>query len=128
MPRKAGVPAYREKLTASGRVSVVTLRDAATGKRKDVYVGPYGSPESREAYTRAIAAWETAGRTVAPAPKLVTPDGISITQICAGFLSVVKPHFSHGEYRSHIVAIRELRKLYANVAAESFEPKALKAV
>lgn len=41
---------------------LVTLTDSATRKRRDYWLGPYGSSESRERYHRVIAAWEAGGR------------------------------------------------------------------
>ncbi|MEO0514151.1 MAG: tyrosine-type recombinase/integrase [Planctomycetota bacterium] len=48
---------------ASGR-AVVTLLDALTGKRRDHYLGTFGTPEAHEAYAQLIRDWETRGRTL----------------------------------------------------------------
>ena len=48
--------------------ALVTLTDSATGKRRDYWLGPHGSPESREAYHRVLAEWEANGR------RLIDPD------------------------------------------------------
>lgn len=38
--------------------AIVTLTDSATGKRRDYWLGEFGSPASRESYHRLIATWE----------------------------------------------------------------------
>lgn len=57
---KARVPGYRKRQGYSH--ALVTLTDSATGKRRDYWLGPHGSPESREAYHRVLAEWEASGR------------------------------------------------------------------
>lgn len=50
--KRKAVPAYR--LHKSTGRAVVTVRDA-DGRRKDVYLGPHDSAESRQEYARVIA-------------------------------------------------------------------------
>ena len=54
------VPSYRSRAGYSH--ALVTLTDSVTGKRRDYWLGPHGSPESREAYHRVLAEWEASGR------------------------------------------------------------------
>ena len=58
--KQARVPSYRSRAGYSH--ALVTLTDSATGKRRDYWLGPHGSPESREAYHRVLAEWEANGR------------------------------------------------------------------
>lgn len=58
--KQARVPSYRSRAGYSH--ALVTLTDSVTGKRRDYWLGPYGSPESREAYHRVLAEWEANGR------------------------------------------------------------------
>ena len=58
--KRARVPTYRQR--AGYAHALVTLTDSATGKRRDYWLGPHGSPESREAYHRVLAEWEANGR------------------------------------------------------------------
>jgi hypothetical protein len=58
--KRARVPTYRQR--AGYAHALVTLTDSATGKRRDYRLGPHGSPESREAYHRVLAEWESCGR------------------------------------------------------------------
>lgn len=58
--KQARVPSYRSR--AGYAHALVTLTDSATGKRRDYWLGPHGTPESREAYHRVLAEWESNGR------------------------------------------------------------------
>ena len=62
------VPSYRKRKGYSQ--ALVTFTDAVTGRRRDYWLGEYGTPQSREAYHRIIAQWEAAGRRL-PAGDLV---------------------------------------------------------
>ena len=57
---KGKAPGYRKRQGYSH--ALVTLTDSATGKRRDYWLSPQGSPESREAYHRVLAEWEANGR------------------------------------------------------------------
>lgn len=58
--KKDRVPSYRVRAGYSH--AIVTLTDSASGKRRDYWLGPHGSPESKEAYYRLLAEWEACGR------------------------------------------------------------------
>jgi len=53
-------PAYRKR--SGYDQAIVTLTDAVTKRRRDYWLGEYGTPASRERYHRLIAAWEAGGR------------------------------------------------------------------
>ena len=59
MSSKPRIPSYRRH-KQSGQ-AVVTLPDGF-GRRRDVLLGKYGSPESRQEYLRVLAQWEANGR------------------------------------------------------------------
>ena len=46
--------------------ALVTLTDSVTGRRRDDWLGEYGTPESRERYHRLVAEWEARGRRLPP--------------------------------------------------------------
>jgi len=54
------VPAYRQR--SGYDQAIVTLTDAVTKRRRDYWLGEYGTPASRERSHRLIAAWEAGGR------------------------------------------------------------------
>jgi hypothetical protein len=59
MPRPRRIPSYRRH-KSSGQ-AIVTLTDL-NGQRRDVYLGAYGTAQSRKEYARVISEWEAAGR------------------------------------------------------------------
>lgn len=130
MPRTHGrPPSYRRKIVRGKEWAVVTLRDADTGVRRDHYLGPFGSPESREAYARLIIEWERGGRRVAEKrrPSSLAP-GPTITEICHDWWMAVGQHYSAGEQGSCRLVIRLLRELYGSTSAADFGPKALRTI
>ena len=54
MPRKPGIPSYRQDSTRPGS-AIVTLTDSQSGQRRTFRRGAGGSAESREHYARLIA-------------------------------------------------------------------------
>ncbi len=56
----AGIPGYRRR--SGYNQAIVTLTDSLSKKRRDFWLGEFGSPESRERYHRVVAAWEANGR------------------------------------------------------------------
>lgn len=98
---------------------------------RDIYLGPYGSPESRQAYARFIA--ENVGN--GKPPTITVPEGERLT-IAA--LVVKYDDFARTYYVKNGVATDEkyaikaavapLVRLYGDTLAEEFGPKRLKSV
>lgn len=65
MPR---IPSYRKRKDRNQ--ALVTLTDAVTKRRRDYWLGEYGTSASRERYHRLIAEWEANGRRL-PDPAVV---------------------------------------------------------
>lgn len=89
----------------------------------DRYLGPYGSPEAKQAYDRLLGEWLAAGR-----PQ-TTGRGLTVGEILADYLE-----FAHGYYappsremEDILPALRPL-KSYANQPVASFGPLALRAI
>lgn len=71
----------------SGR-AVVTLSDTATGKRRDFYLGEYGTPEAHAAYAELVARWTARGRTlehVKPDPLHARPSAGCVAELCRDY-------------------------------------------
>jgi len=114
-------PSYRLH-KASGQ-AVVTIDG------RDVYLGPWQSPESRLRYERAISAW-MAGKD-APAPQ-AAPEDCTVAELCLFYLREAEQRYQkNGKATSELVnvkrAIRCLRELYADLPAKQFSPLKLKA-
>jgi integrase len=106
----------------------VTIRTA--GGRKDVYLGVYNSPESRQEYARIISELATA-----PAPELVATGGfpdLSVNELCDRFRDWAETYYRNGdgtpssELADIRHAVRPWRELYGLTPAADFGPLAFK--
>jgi hypothetical protein len=129
MPRQPSIPSYR--LHKRSGNAVVTLPDGLGG-RYDVQLGVYGTPESRERYTRAIAEWEAAGRC--RHAQAVAQAGASINEVALAFLEHAQRCYRRSdgtttnEFFDFKLSVRPLRELYGTTPAALFTPQALKVV
>jgi integrase len=131
MSRPRGIPSYRRHKT-SGQ-AVVTLADP-NGQRRDVYLGAYGTAQSRKEYARIISEWEVAGRCL-PAHAAVhtaKPD-LSVNELCLVYWRHAERYYvKDGKRTSETYVIKQslryVRQLYGHTAAREFGPLALKVV
>lgn len=121
-------PSYRRRRGSSE--TIVTLMDCVTRKRRDYHLGPFGSPESREAYHRVIAAWEANGRKL---PSDADPTIAVAVHSCPSISEVVRDYWrwAEGYYRPKHVqalvgALRLLRQYFGHTPAEQFGPNNLR--
>lgn len=103
----------------------------------DVYLGPYGSPESRERYTAAISEWHAIEVQISQPtveserdPRRVL---LTISEVLAVYQIYAKQYYSWEgrqtkEYVCQRDALRPLRALYGSTIASEFGPLKLKAV
>lgn len=122
-PSIPGEPSYR--LHKRSRQAVVTLSG------RDVYLGEYGTPASRERYRAAVAEWIARGRRPAE------PEGakLSVAELLLAYLE-----YAEGYYRTrdgqpnerelwHVRRpIRVLRELFGATPAAEFGPNKLRTV
>ena len=112
--------------------AIVTLTDSVTRKRRDYWLGPHGSPESREHYHLIIAEWEANGRRLPrlapPAEAQPTADQLRVVVVLRDFRRWAKQAYDDGEYRSFDVLLRLLRRQYGRLPAIEFGPKKLRAL
>ena len=115
-------PSYRHHKPSNQ--AVVTLDG------RDIYLGRYGSPESRAEFDRLLAEWLSNGRRL-PAP--ASGSDLTVNELARAYLRHAdayyvkngKPTVEPGNIR---LAIRPLRQLYGHTLAREFGPVALKAV
>jgi integrase len=125
--RSQKIPSYRQK----GTLAVVTL-PTGLGKRRDVYLGAYGTASSRQEYARVIGEWEAAGRLLIE--PIEASGDITVSEIAAAFWRHAKRHYKAGDGKptsEHWVfraALKPLKSLYGHTSAANFSPMALKAV
>lgn len=111
--RSVRTPSYRCH-KPSGQ-AVVTLNG------HDVYLGPYGTPESRNEYDRIIAEWLASGRRI---PGI---DDITINELSLRYLDFVDGYYTSNEPANIRHALKPLRRLYGLEMATEFGPLKLKA-
>jgi integrase len=119
------VPTYR--LHKQSGQAVVTLR-LPDGSRKDVLLGPYGSPESQAEYRRVLAEWQASGG------RAVAPSGLTVNELILAYWRHVEQHYRRpdgtptNEQNEYRLVLRAVRAMYGHTAAADFGPLALKAV
>ena len=96
---------------------------------KVVYVGQYGTADSKREYGRLVA--ELAVRSALPLPHADAQ--ITVTELCAAYWDFAQRYYcKNGRSTSqvHIIrqALRTLRELYGHTPATDFGPLALQAV
>jgi len=120
-------PATYRRRTVRGRsVAYVTIRDLFTGRIKDFWLGPYGSPESHQAYSRLIAEW-TACEGRLP-DSHVTEDVLTIQAMTDGYWAAEAVHYAVSEEYTIRSVIKLLSELYGDLPAIDFGPISLRAV
>lgn len=126
------VPAYRSR--KGYEQAIVTLTDSVSGKRRDYWLGPHGSRESRETYHRVIAEWEASGRrlpdlaSVAAKPSNSQHPGPTVTEIVREYWFHAKQEYSRSAAIGVRTTLRVLRELHGSTPAASFGPNALRQV
>ncbi len=85
------VPKYRLHKPTGQAVATFPMPG---GKRKDFYLGKYGTPESRKAYTRLVAEASADGDVIAPAHPSAPP---SVAEMLVRYLKHAERHYRNPE-------------------------------
>lgn len=121
--KKPYAPAYRCQKAKSGDRAFVEL----DGRR--VYLGAYGTEESKSEYDRVLAEWAAGGRHLP-----VDTNKITVVELAARFWTWCQEYYRHpdgtqtGSADSFKYVIKPLKLLYGIRPVSEFGPKALKAV
>ncbi len=132
MANSVKAPSYRRRKDYSEH-AIVTLTDARTGKRRDYWLGEFGSRQSKERYHRLLAAWEAEGRALPdqrddpPASRSVVGD-FTVAEVVGKFWTHCKRTYVRDEGVSFKIALRLLRAHYGSDPAASFGPMRLRAL
>ncbi len=128
MVRPIKAPSYR--LHKPSGQAIVVLRG------RMIYLGRYGSVDSRAEYARVIAEWSAQGAGVASVP--ARPGGnpgsdLRVVELVREYWAFAQCYYrKNGKPTSQVEQIRHslrpLRELYGDTAAKDFGPLALKAV
>jgi integrase len=130
-------PSYRKRTGYDQ--AIVTLSDAITKRRRDYWLGEYGSPTSRERYHRLIAAWEACGRRhpdpaeagierSSSAQAEAADERPTVAIVIAAYWRWAQRYYQPNESGTLRVALRMLRQYHGSEAAEDFGPKKLRAL
>jgi integrase len=108
---------------------------------KDHYCGPYGTPECRARYLRALAEWEASDRRPAAGPAGNPPAGpnppgpvdLTLDEVLVAYLDYADGYYvKDGEPTSEPgnirLAIKPVHELFGDLPAAQFDPPRLKAV
>jgi integrase len=137
MPRKRNpIPSYR--LHRQSGNAIVTVY-ASDGRRRDVLLGKYNTPESKAEYRRILSELDTspAAQVRVTASKLASSTPVSkltIAELLCLFLDFARQHYvrpdgSPGkELEDFHYSTIQLRELYDHTLAAEFGPLALKTV
>jgi hypothetical protein len=98
---------------------------------KPVYLGAYGSPESRDAYARIIA--DNPASPTAPLTTIYPPTGkklVTVSELAAEFLVYAKENKDYTGYQHYLTIVLDfLEELYGdNLPVDEFKPRRLKHV
>jgi len=116
--------------------AIVTISDA-NGRRRDVLLGQFDSPESHLAYQRQLALLSAVPAVVPSAavpPATLGATDITFAELAIAFLAHAEKHYRHpdgrptGEIANYHMAIRHAREMCGSLLAAEFGPKLLKAV
>ncbi len=110
--RKRQPPSYRQR--KGYNQAIVTLTDNVTGYRKDYWLGPYGSPDSREVYHRILAQWESNGQrlpvTLDDKPADIAQ--VSVAEVLSAYWKWASEQYVPSELSCVRMVIRLVRRMY----------------
>ncbi len=95
---------------------------------RQVYLGPFDDPATKERYDRLIAEWLANGRRLPLEITSPNPTGITILQLVDAYRPWVKARYASSEAGVIAIAMRVVRELYGATQALDFGPNRLRAV
>jgi integrase len=128
--RKKGEPPHYRLHKQSGQ-AVVSL-PLGDGNYRDILLGTFDTPGSRQEYARVLAEWEGSGQHLRRAVSAVSD--LTVNEVAARFWRHAEQHYRHpdgtttNELHDFKYSLRPLKHLYGDTPAKSFGPLALKAV
>jgi integrase len=94
---------------------------------KKIYLGLYGSPESKAAYARFVAESKAGSELLLSKGEPGEVSGVTVKELALAFLDDAKKTLAKGNYGHHRIVVQELLKLYGdNIPVDSFTPKCLR--
>jgi len=124
MPQKSSVPSYRLHKPSGQARTIVSGRH--------VYLGKFGSAESRQKYARILAEAALPGGIPVPV-EILGGKGPLVSELLVAYLRFAESYYSTEgqptkEFRGMVDAVGPLNTLYGDTLANDFGPLKLKAV
>lgn len=123
-------PAYRQRKGYTQ--AIVTLTDAVTKRRRDYWLGEFGSLESREMYYRLLAEYEALGRRL-PHPADAAPTEIAhaaagpdVNDLALQYWRRVAREFLPKRCNAIKATLRLLRQMDGSTPVSQYGPKRLR--
>jgi len=125
MPRRTNpVPSYLHHKPSNQALVVVKTAD---GKRKSIYLGVYGSPESRKEYERVLTTLRTT--PILSSSKLPAgPGALSVNEALLLYSQHVASYYPPRSAQSHYDALRPVRFIAGDLLLREFTPKVFKLI
>ena len=107
-----------------------TDKAVVTIEGRDIYLGPYGTVESRSEYERLLGEWLTARRNT---PQSISGSDLTVNELFIAYHEhAARYYLKDGKQTSEVrnigLALRQARRLYGHTLVSQFGPLALKAV
>lgn len=128
---KGSPPKYPNKPHQGQARITVRLVD---GRRHDIQLGPYGSPESRTQYQRVLAEMESNGGSYPLKEDGAVNTGLTVSELCLRFWNHAETFYRlpdsspSGELNHFEYALRPVDAFYGTTLVSEFGPLKLKAV
>jgi integrase len=123
-------PSYRRH--SSGQ-ACVTIRDP-DGRRREILLGPWESPESKAEYARILAELAANRGRMPPKARGPAPADVTVTEVALAFWHHAEQHYRRpegtptGELDNLRDALRPLKALYGHSPARDFDSACLEAI
>ena len=127
MSRPKAIPTCR--LHKPSGKAVVTLADSA-GRRNDVYLGVYGTSESKAEYARVLQLWQADGQKVQPIAR--PGEAVTVAEVLAQFWEHARRYYRTldgtptNELDEFKYSLRPVNCLFGSTIATEIGPKALR--
>ncbi len=111
------VPSYRRHSSGQARVTL---------NSKDHLLGPYGSPESKEAYGRLIAEFNASAKSMSFGKN---PNLLKMDDVLLSFVRHSKVYYQGSdEHYQYVLTARPIAELYGSILASEIGPPEFKAI
>jgi integrase len=129
-PNKVPPPYPKKPHNGQARITVRT----PDGRRKDLLLGPHGSPESMAEYRRVLTEWEAHGGLYPIQATAPAAADLTVNELLLRYWRWAEEHYRDldgnptRELENLKDALRPLKQFYGHTPAKGFGPMALRAV